>query len=135
MKGLIFLLLVIIFPSFNYQKNEKIEGIYYSVDNKFEKFSIMKLFDNGTFQYSYGLSGCQGKLTGKYFIDNKRITFKNDEIFTEVYLEKQTDSLAKITPFYPDLSIVDWKIYKNAIKPISKINTGCIVEKGKHLKK
>ena len=141
MKTSFSLLLLITLTSFNYQKSEKIEGVYYSVDNQFEKWSIMELSDDGTFKYKYGLGGCQSEVTGKYFINNKSIRFKNDEIFTETYLEKQTDSLkeidstlAGITPFSPDLSLVDWEIYKNAIKPVSKIDTGCIVEKGKHIK-
>lgn len=139
MKILILLSSIIILFFFD---NQKIEGTYYSVDNEFEKWSIMQLFANGTFKYKYGLSGCQGEITGKYFIFNKKITFKNDEIFTEAYIKKQTDSLKKIDsmsteiyPFYPDLNLVDWKIYKNAIKPISKIDTGCIIEKGKHIKR
>ena len=63
--------------------------------------------------------------------------------FTKKYLEAERDSLIKTDstfigigmPIYPDLSLTEWKIKKNSIKPTSEIDCGCIVEKGKHKKR
>ena len=62
---------------------------------------------------------------------------------TKEYLKAVNDSISKIdstfvnigTPIMPDLSLTEWKIKNNAIKPISEIDCGCIIEKGKHIKK
>ncbi|TPV31169.1 hypothetical protein FJ651_15395 [Paucihalobacter ruber] len=121
-------------------KTTELSGIYYSVDNKFEKWSIMELRENGTFKYKYGLSACQGDVTGTYTVNSNRIQFKNDKEFTKEYLEKERDSLNSIfpgigIPVIPDLSLTEWKIKKNSIKPISEIDCGCIIEKGKHKKR
>jgi len=115
-------------------------GTYYSVDNKFERQSIMELRGNGTFKYKYRLSACQGDITGTYTVVKNRIRFKNDREFTKEYLEKERDSLDSIfpgieIPIIPDLSLTEWKIKKNSIKPISEIDCGCIIEKGKHKKR
>ena len=103
----------------------------------------MELTENGIFKYKYGLSACQGEITGAYSINNNRIRFKNDTEFMKEYLESERDSLIKSDStfigigilIYPDLSLTEWKIKKNSIKPISEIDCGCIIEKGKHKKK
>ncbi|WP_130285984.1 hypothetical protein [Aquimarina brevivitae] len=119
------------------------QGTYYSVENGFERWSIMELSENGIFIYKYGLSACQAEITGTYSIENNRIRFKNDKEFTKEYLESERESLVKLDstfagieiPIYPDLSLTEWKIKKNSIKPISEIDSGCITEKGKHIKR
>lgn len=103
----------------------------------------MELNKNGSFKYNYGLGGCQGIITGTYRINNWLIYFVNDKEFTKEYLKAVNDSISKIdstfvnigTPIMPDLSLTEWKIKNNAIKPISEIDCGCIIEKGKHIKK
>ena len=126
--------------SFGQNKTTDLFGIYYSIDNEFEKWSIMELRENGIFKYKYGLSACQSEVTGTYSVENNRIRFKNDREFTKEYLEHERDSLNSIfpgigIPIIPDLSLTEWKIKKNSIKPISEIDCGCIIEKGKHKKR
>jgi len=143
MKIILSLILLTFFISFGQNKTEELNGIYYSVDNKFEKWSIMELKENGVFKYKYGLSACQAEITGTYSVENNKIKFKNDQEFTKKYLEAERDSLIKTDstfigigiPIYPDLSLTEWKIKKSSIKPISEIDCGCIVEKGKHKKR
>jgi hypothetical protein len=131
---------LITFSSFGQSKNSRLIGKYYSVNNKFEKQSIMELCENGIFKYKYSLSACQGQVTGKYTVVKNRIQFKNDKEFTKEFLEKERDSLNSIfpgieIPIIPDLSLTEWKIKNNSIKPITKINCGCFIEKGEHKRK
>jgi len=143
MKIILSLIFLTFFISFGQNKTDELNGIYYSVDNKFEKWSIMELKENGVFKYKYGLSACQAEITGTYSVENNKIKFKNDQKFTKKYLEVERDSLIKTDStfigigiqIYPDLSLTEWKINKNSIKPISEIDCGCIVEKGKHKKR
>jgi len=135
--------IVLVYFQFFGQKEFDISGTYHSVNNRFEKWSIMELNKNGSFKYNYGLGGCQGIITGTYRINNWLIYFVNDKEFTKEYLKAVNDSISKIdstfvnigTPIMPDLSLTEWKIKNNAIKPISEIDCGCIIEKGKHIKK
>ena len=143
MKIILSLIFLTFFISFGQIKTDELNGIYYSVDNKFEKWSIIELQENGIFKYKYGLSACQAEITGTYSVENKKIKFKNDKEFRKKYLEAERDSLIKTDstfigvgiPIYPDLSLTEWKIKKNSIKPISEIDCGCIIEKGKHKKR
>ncbi|MEP1033619.1 hypothetical protein [Ekhidna sp.] len=117
------------------QVNE-VAGTFSSVNNKFERWSVMTLDQNGTFIYSYGVGGCQAKVTGTFSVDNSMLKFVNDSEFaSKVNTEDMTtDSLTYNigTPLYPDLSLVDWKIGKNFIKPLNSVDSGCLVESGKH---
>ena len=140
MKPIFFILLFAYLLPFEQNKTTDLIGVYYSVDNEFERWSIMELRENGIFKYKYGLSACQSEVTGTYSVEKNRIRFKNDREFTKEYLEQERDSLDSIfpgigIPIIPDLSLTEWKIKKNAIKPISEIDCGCITEKGKHKKK
>ena len=139
MKPVFYLIFLSSFLSFGQNKQTELSGLYYSVDNEFERWSIMELSENGTFKYKCGLSACQSEVTGTYSVEKNQIRFKNDKEFTKEYLEKERDSLDSIfpgigIPIIPDLSLTEWKIKKNAIKPISEIDCGCITEKGKHKK-
>ena len=140
MKTIFYIIFFAFLLSFGQNKTNNLIGIYYSVDNEFEKWSIMELRENGIFKYKCGLSACQSEVTGTYSIENNRIRFKNDREFTKEYLEYERDSLDSIfpgigVPIIPDLSLTEWKIKKNSIKPISEIDCGCIIEKGKHKKR
>lgn len=117
-------------------------GKYYSVNNSFERFSIMELVANGKFVYSYALGGCQGIVEGTYIVKDGKIKFKNDYKYTQLYQQREKDSLIAHDPlalniglsFIPDMSLVEWKIKSNYIKPFFKIDCGCILERGKHIK-
>lgn len=143
MKTILSILILTFLISFGQNKKTELNGTYYSVDNEFEKWSIMELQENGVFKYKYGLSACQAEITGTYSVENRKIRFENDREFTKKYLESERDSLIKSDstfngigiPIYPDLSLTEWKIKKNSIKPISEIDCGCIIEKGKHRKR
>jgi hypothetical protein len=143
MKTILSILILTFLISFGQNKKTELNGTYYSVDNEFEKWSIMELQENGVFKYKYGLSACHAEITGTYSVDNRKIRFENDREFTKKYLESERDSLIKSDstfigigiPIYPDLSLTEWKIKKNSIKPISEIDCGCIIEKGKHRKR
>lgn len=104
-------------------------GKYYSESNKFEKWSEMELTKDGHFIYSYGLSACQGKVTGMYSINKNRITFKNNEEFIT------KSNSAEFRPIYPDLSLCEWKIKSKSIEPLRKIDCGCFAEKSLYIKK
>ena len=101
----------------------------------------MTLGPQNTFIYSYGIGGCQGEVTGTWTINNERIKFKNDDEF-------KTDSIGYVNlvvndtltlkiskPFYPDLSITDWKIKSKSLIPIGIVDSGCLTERGRHRKK
>ena len=128
MKSLFALIFIFINHLVTYSQNDLI-GKYYSINNKFERWSIIELKNDGKFIYKYGLSGCQSEINGTYLITKNKIKFKNDTEFINQSIK--TDSL---TPIYPDMSLTEWIIFKDYIKPIEEINTGCIKEKGKHRK-
>lgn len=143
MKIIFYIIILAFLNSFGQHEKNELIGTYYSVDNKFKKWSIIELKVNGVFKYKYGLSACQAEITGTYSVENKKIRFKNDREFSKKYLESKRDSIIKSDsifvgmeiPIYPDLSLTEWKIKRNSIKPISEIDTGCIIEKGNHKKK
>ena len=142
MKHFIYLLPLIFIFSFK-QSSSELSGTYYYVDNEFEKLSIMTLNSNNTFLYKCHLGGCQYNITGTYRIKGKKVYFTNDEKFTPDYIKNEVDSLVALdsmfsnitAPFMIDLSLVEWKIKKNSIKPISEVDCGCFIEKGKHIKR
>lgn len=122
------LVILILYSTFqNFEKNNLI-GKYYSVNNKFEKWSDMELLENDRFEYSFGLIGCQAKITGTYKVNKNRIAFKNDKEYIN------NSNVSEFEAVYPDLSLCEWKIKSNSIKPISKIDNGCFEEKSLHIK-
>jgi hypothetical protein len=102
-------------------------GIYVSRDNKFEKWSIVELRENGKFVYKYGLSACQGEVAGTYTFEENTIRFKNDAEFVNKMREE-------FSPIYPDMSLTKWKVTKKFIKPKNVIDSGCIKTNRKHYK-
>lgn len=117
-------------------------GVYKSKKNGFEKWSVMTLKPDNTFIYEYGLGGCQGKITGKWFNEKNILKFINDNQF----LENQTENLTEIKdkesknieywrPIYPDLSLTNWKFIGKTIKPLRPIDCGCFNVKERHRKK
>lgn len=116
-------------------------GKYRYLD-KFEKVSEIELFKNGKFNYNCHLGGCQTEITGFYIIKDNKIKFKNDEKYTNEFLKRESDSLIAIdstlknfgTPYYPDMSKVDWKLKSNCIKPLKKIDCGCFWSKNNYVK-
>ena len=146
-----YILFLIFGFSFLNPETDGFVGKYYSIDNKFERFSGMELTENGRFVYKYALGACQGYVEGSYTIIKHHIKFKNDYKYTIEYLKKERDSLkivdsmlivnnpdfAKIYdlyPFIPDLSLTEWIIKSNSIRPILPIDCGCVIERGKHKK-
>jgi len=128
MKSILLIFLIIGFP-LKQKETKTLIGNYYSVNNKFERLSVMQLNENGKFIYSYSLSGCQAKITGTYIVSNDRIKFSNDKEFLDV-----ANSSGFGKPIYPNLSLIEWKIKGNYIKPNGKINCGCFIENGNHIK-
>jgi hypothetical protein len=128
MKNIILIFLIIGFP-FKRNETENLIGTYHSENNKFERLFVMQLNENDKFIYSYSLGGCQGEITGTYIVSNNRIKFSNDKEFLD---DAKNSEFGK--PIYPNLSLIEWKIKGNYIKPQSKINCGCFVENGKHIK-
>ncbi|WP_336129349.1 hypothetical protein [Mesoflavibacter sp. CH_XMU1422-2] len=143
MKIILSLLTITFLVLFGQNTKTELVGTYYSVDNEFERWSIIELQADGTFKYKYGLSACQAEITGTYSVANKKIRFKNDREYTKKYLQSERDSIIKSDstfigigiPVYPDLSLTEWKIKKSGIKPMSEIDCGCIIENGKHKKR
>ena len=127
----LFLILIFCFSiSFfgqNSEQKKDLLGVYNSQNNKFEKWSIIELKDDGKFIYKYGLSACQAEITGTYIVEKNIISFKNDS----QYLNNNHE---KFSPIYPDMSLTKWVIKQNFIKPKKIINSGCVKEKGKHFK-
>ena len=98
-------------------------GKYFSVKNSPEKSSELELKTNYRFTYSYRSSGCQGEIQGGWVNVNGKIKFTNDPEFID-----------KSKALYPDLSLVNWSIHKNGIKPDGALETGCFIEKNLHRK-
>ncbi|MGF1638992.1 MAG: hypothetical protein ACFCUU_18090 [Cyclobacteriaceae bacterium] len=125
MKQLILILLTIISLHVHGQSSsEGLVGIYESVGNKFERHSILILKKDSVFIYKYGVGGCQGEIKGNWIIENNKVRFTNDQEF-----------LNHQTIFYPNLSLATWTVKKNAVKPDSLVDSGCIKENQIHLKK
>jgi len=123
-------------------KSIELIGSYYSVNNKFERWSIIRLLEKQNFEYEYGVGGCQGKVTGKWTVERNFLKLVNDPKFNlNKKLENDTilliDDSIKFSlpkPIYPNLGLTRWKIGNDWIKPVKSINTGCFKEKGKHKK-
>ena len=111
-------------------------GVYSSVNNKFERWSTMTLNGDSTFIYNYGLGGCQAEIKGTFTVRNSKIEFANDSEITSNEIVNLTESDSLIseigTPFYPNLSLVDWKVGNNFIKPLGTVDSGCLQESAKH---
>lgn len=97
-------------------------GVYVSKKNKFEKWSILGLNENHIFNYKYGLGGCQDKIEGIWDYHYKTVILslhpKYDTVFYHV----------------PNLDQSEWKITNRGLWPTKKIDNGCFIEEGKHLK-
>jgi hypothetical protein len=129
-------IILFLYSGLLFSQTIELPGTYSSVNNKFERWSIMKLNNDGTFSYNYGVGGCQATVTGTYKVDNTKIEFKNDSEFLSKSDEEQfiIDSLMIAIPtyYYPNLGLSHWRIGKDFIKPLSSIDTGCLEESGKH---
>lgn len=142
MKSILFILFLIQVNIAIAQNNNSIIGTYYSVNNEFERWSIMKLSSDGKFIYSYGVGGCQANVTGVYKIRNNKLIFKNDPEFTKQHLDSinqeivinDSTTINLPQPVYPDLSLVEWDVKKRYIKPTKPLDCGCLIESGKHKK-
>jgi len=136
---IILILLTILTTSLSGQTNNNLIGEYHSVNNRFEGFSNLILLDGSRFVYEYAFGGCQGNITGYWKIDGKYLKLECDKEFNNnsTTSEKITignDSLIMTIPkpFYPDLNNIKWKIGNNWVKPVNAIDSGCMIEKGKH---
>ena len=97
-------------------------GQYASVDNKFERSSVLRLNNDSTFIYYCMLGGCRDEINGKWFTKNKSIYLRADTSKNTIYYR------------VPDLYSISWTITKKGVKPSETINVGCIKEHGLHLK-
>ncbi len=104
--------------------NDALIGVYESMDNKFERYSILILEKDKVFIYKYGGGGCQGEIKGKWTIANKKVKLTNDQEF--LYHE---------TIVYPDMSLTSWTVKKIGIKPDKLVDSGCLKENQLHIKK
>lgn len=109
------------------EQKKNLLGIYNSQNNKFEKWSIIELKNEGKFIYKYCLGGCQAEITGTYVVAKNIISLKNDPEFLN-------NNREEFSPIYPDMSLTKWIIMRNFIRPKKIIDSGCIKEKGKHFK-
>lgn len=116
-------------------------GVYKSNRNGFEKWSVMTLKPDKTFIYEYGLGGCQGRITGKWFNGKNILKFVNDNQFLEKQKENSTElrneeakKLENLRPMYPDLSLINWKFNGKTIKPLRPLDCGCFIVKERHRK-
>jgi hypothetical protein len=87
MKRILSLILLFQINTIFAQNNKSLIGTYYSINNEFERWSIMDLTSDGKFIYSYGIGGCQAQVTGVYKIRNNKLIFKNDPEFTKQHLD------------------------------------------------
>jgi len=137
----VIILTFISLSTFSQQTSENLVGTYYSVNNKFEKCSILLLFDNNRYEYQYVLGGCQANVTGEWKIENKLLRLVSDNEFDpndttgEKVMINDTVTLTFYKTSYPNFSNFGWKIGKNWLKPLGNIDTGCFIENGKHKKK
>jgi hypothetical protein len=76
MKRILSLILLFQINTIFAQNNKSLIGTYYSINNEFERWSIMDLTSDGKFIYSYGIGGCQAQVTGVYKIRNNKLIFK-----------------------------------------------------------
>jgi hypothetical protein len=99
-------------------------GVYESMDNKFERYSILTLNKDKVFIYKYKVGGCQGEVKGKWTIENKKVRLTNDQEF-----------LNHETIVYPDMSLTTWTVKKIGVKPDNLVDSGCVKENQLHIKK
>jgi len=143
MTRLIALIILTLFSlsTFSQKTSENLAGTYYSVNNKFEKWSILLLYDNYRFEYQYALGGCQAIVTGKWTIENKLLRLASDNEFDpndtigEKVIINDTVTLSFNKTSYPNFSNFGWRISNNWLKPLGNIDNGCFIENGKHKKK
>lgn len=106
------------------ESSDELIGVYESMGNKFERYSILILSKDNLFIYKYGVGGCQGEIKGKWTIENKKVKLTNDREF-----------LNHKTIVYPDMSLTAWTVKKNGIKPDHLVDSGCVKENQLHRKK
>lgn len=101
----------------------------------------MTLKPDKTFIYEYGLGGCQGRITGKWFNGKNILKFVNDNQFLEKQKENSTElrneeakNLENLRPMYPNLSLINWKFNGKTIKPLRPLDCGCFIVKERHRK-
>jgi hypothetical protein len=99
-------------------------GEYFSIENKFESFSIINLERDNRFTYSYGIGGCRAEVKGKWKIQDKKLVFKNDSSFLN---NKEIR--------YPDLGQSTWTVKKTGVQPDKIVDSGCLKTDKLHLKR
>ncbi len=105
--------------AFAQEVNQTLFGVYYSTDNRFERYSTMILSKDYHFIYKSGLGGCQVEVIGTWTIKDEKIWFTNDKKF-----------LGNDTIRYPDLSLTTWTIKRRGIRPDELVDSGCVKEHG-----
>ena len=102
--------------------SKNLAGQYTSVDNGFEKASVLTLNSDSTFTYYYMLGGCEDKIKGKR-------TNKYRSIILQTDFNKDS-----ILYHVPDLNNISWKITQKGLKPSDTIDNGCFKEFALHKK-
>ena len=140
--GFIVLITLVPFMTYSQTNSKQLIGEYHSRNKKIDSWSILRLHENDRFEYSYGLGGCQAFITGRWLVKENRLYLFNDNEFRTNYSNPADTLLINDSidvylprPLYPDLSLIDWIIGKNWIRPNGFIETGCFYEFGKHKKK
>jgi hypothetical protein len=111
--------------SFSIERNKNGLAGTYSI-GEFEFWSIITLNQNHTFEYKYGVGGCQATITGKWTEEYGMLKLTND---LEYSPKAKTDVMA---PSYPNLNNVLWKEKADGLKPLKEIDTGCFKTKKLH---
>jgi hypothetical protein len=143
----VYLIISLIFYPF---QNSGLTGTYVSTKNGFEWHSTLKLSEKNRFKYSYGISGCQGEITGNWrIVEGDLLEFTYDEEFRSGYNDQlseeelsELDSLSevaginftKIKPCYPDLNSGTWMVKKRGLMLINEMACSCWAVKGMHRK-
>jgi hypothetical protein len=124
MTKLAFILIFFTTTTFGQSRHDGLLGTYESIDNGFERYSIVALNQDNRFIYRSGLGGCQVEVTGTWTIENKKLKFTNDKEF-----------LVNNTIRYPNLGLTTWTIKKLGIKPDKIVDSGCVKDDKLHLRK
>lgn len=141
---------LIISLNFNLFQNSELSGTYVSTKNGFEWHSTLILSEQYRFKYSYGISGCQGEITGNWRVrKGDLLEFTYDEEFRNDYNEPLSEEelsdfdslraitgydLTKIKPCYPDLNSGTWIVKKRGLMLMNEMECSCWPVKGLHRK-
>lgn len=142
--------------SMNGQTSNNVLAVFSMKFDVHDAYSILRLFDDNRFKYSWGVGGCQTEVTGKWEVrDGAVLKFTMDSIYTDRYLNgieakslreaelifqmdqdksnyKYNIEMAKIRPCFPILkeALIDKRrkrvIFENEIK------CACIPMMGEH---